>query len=132
MPVEAPLRRLLLLHRDPALARRVRALLEPSAEIHHRVAHYTHLNDALTCLQIDDADLIVVGPEPADVDQQRAVRELGAARPETPQLARLASPEPDQVAALRAAGAREILPLDEADLTAWLRTMDFCLREGPI
>jgi diguanylate cyclase (GGDEF)-like protein len=132
MPAEAPLRRLLLLHRDPALARRVRALLEPAAEIHHRVAHYTHLTDALTCLQIDDADLIVVGPEPADVDQQRAVSELGAARPETPQLALLASPEADQVAALRAAGAREILPLDEADLTAWLRTMDFCLREAAI
>lgn len=132
MPAEAPLRRLLLLHRDPALARRVRALLEPASAAHHRVAHFTHLTDALTCLQIDDMDLVLVGPEPADVDQLRAVRELGAARPETPLLALMVSPEPGQAIAARQAGARECLPLDEADLPSWLRTIDFCLREAAI
>ncbi len=132
MPAEAPLRRLLLLHRDPALARRVRALLEPAAEARHRVAHFTHLTDALTCLRIDDVDLVLVGPEPADVDQLRAVQQLGAARPETPQLALMVSPDPGRTAAVRAAGARESLPLDEADLPAWLRTIDFCLREAAI
>lgn len=132
MPVEAPLRRLLLLHRDPALARRVRSLLEPAAEARHRVAHFTHLTDALTCLRIDDVDLVLVGPEPADVDQLRAVQQLGAARPETPQLALMVSPDPGRTAAVRAAGARESLPLDEADLPAWLRTIDFCLREAAI
>jgi diguanylate cyclase (GGDEF)-like protein len=132
MPAEAPLRRLLLLHRDPALARRVRTLLEPAAEARHRVAHFTHLTDALTCLRIDDVDLVLVGPEPADVDQLRAVQQLGAARPETPQLALMVSPDPGRTAAVRAAGARESLPLDEADLPAWLRTIDFCLREAAI
>ena len=132
MPAEAPLRRLLLLHRDPALARRVRSLLEPAAEARHRVAHFTHLTDALTCLRIDDVDLVLVGPEPADVDQLRAVQQLGAARPETPQLALMVSPDPGRTAAVRAAGARESLPLDEADLPAWLRTIDFCLREAAI
>lgn len=132
MPVEAPLRRLLLLHRDPALARRVRALLEPADQTRHRVAHFTHLADALTCLQIDDVDLVLVGPEPADVDQVRAVQQLGAARPETPQLALMVSPDAAATAAVRAAGARESLPLDEADLPAWLRTIDFCLREAAI
>ncbi|MBM4131153.1 bifunctional diguanylate cyclase/phosphodiesterase [bacterium] len=132
MPAEAPLRRLLLLHRDPALARRVRTLLEPADQTRHRVAHFTHLADALTCLQIDDVDLVLVGPEPADVDQVRAVQRLGAARPETPQLALMVSPDAAHTAAVRAAGARESLPLDEADLPAWLRTIDFCLREAAI
>lgn len=132
MPVEAPLRRLLLLHRDPALARRVRALLEPVSEARHRIAHFTHLSDALTCLQIDDMDLVLVGPEPADADQVLAVRQLGAARPETPQLALMVSPDAAQTAAVREAGARESLPLDEADLSSWLRTIDFCLREAAI
>ena len=132
MPVEAPLRRLLLLHRDPALARRVRVLLEPATEARHRVAHFTHLSDALTCLQIDDVDLVLVGPEPADVDQVRAVQGLGAAHPETPQLALMVSPDAAQTAELRGAGARQCLPLDESDLPAWLRTIDFCLREAAI
>lgn len=132
MPVEAPLRRLLLLHRDPALARRVRELLEPATEARHRVAHFTHLSDALTCLQIDDVDLVLVGPEPADTDQIRAIQGLGAAHPETPQLALVVSPDAGQAAGLRGAGARQCLPLDEADLPAWLRTIDFCLREAAI
>lgn len=132
MPAEAPLRRLLLLHRDPALARRVRSLLEPAADARHRLAHFTHLSDALTCLRIDDVDLVLVGPEPADADQLMAVQQLGAARPETPQLALMVSPDAAQAAAVRGAGARESLPLDEADLPAWLRTIDFCLREAAI
>lgn len=132
MAVEFPLRRLLLLHRDPALARRVRTLLETAAEARYRVAHFTHLSDALTCLQIDDVDLVLIGPEPADADQIHAVQGLGAARPETPQLALMVSPDAGQTSALRAAGARECLPLDEADLSSWLRTMDFCLREAAI
>ena len=132
MPDEAPLRRLLLLHRDPALARRVRTLLEPVTEARHRIAHFTHLADALTCLQIDDVDLVLVGPDPADADQVQAVQQLGAARPETPQLALMVSPDPGQTAAVRGAGARESLPLDEADLPSWLRTIDFCLREAAI
>ena len=73
-----------------------------------------------------------MGPEPADADQIQAVQGLGAARPETPQLALMVSPDAGQTAALRAAGARECLPLDEADLPSWLRTIDFCLREAAI
>lgn len=132
MSAEPPVRRLLLLHRDPALARRARALLEPATEARHRVAHYTHLLDALTCLRIDDVDLVLIGPEPADAAQLRAVQEIGAAHPETPILALMVSPDSGQTAQLRAAGARECLPLDEADLSMWLRTIDFSLREAAI
>ncbi|MDP3637603.1 MAG: aconitase family protein, partial [Azonexus sp.] len=77
-------------------------------------------------------DLVLVGPGPADATQLRAVQEVGAAHPETPILALMVSPDVEQTATLRAAGAREFLPLDEADLPLWLRTIDFSLREAAI
>jgi diguanylate cyclase (GGDEF)-like protein len=133
-PVHGPeILRLLFVHRDPALAERVRGLLcggRPAAVgPEYRVAHFTHLQDSLTYLKISPVDLVLVGPEPAGTSLVEAVRRIGAAHPETPVVALLDSPSGDDIAAARAAGAREVLPADEFSREIWTRTFDFCQRE---
>jgi len=124
--------RLLFVHRDAALAERVRGLLagvRGTAGPEYRVAHFTHLQDALTYLRVSPADLILVGPQPAETPLVEGVRRVSATHPEAPVLALMTSPTPDEIAEVRSAGARETLPADEFNREIWTRTFDFCRRE---
>jgi diguanylate cyclase (GGDEF)-like protein len=124
--------RLLFVHRDPALAIRIRGMLGPLRDPLYKVAHFTHLADALTYLRISPVDVILVGPEPADEALLDAVRQFSAAHPEVPIMTLLVSPTRDEKDDLRQAGARECLPLDEFSPEIWTRTFDFCQREAAI
>jgi diguanylate cyclase (GGDEF)-like protein len=130
---EDPVLRLLFVHKDAALAERVRGLLSGNQADgegpEYRVAHFTHLQDALTYLKISPVDLVMVGPEPAGTPLLAAVRKISAAHPEVPSLALMSSPTNDEIAEAREAGAREVLPADEFSREIWIRTFDFCLRE---
>ena len=125
--------RLLFVHRDPALADRVRGLLgctgNEEAEPNYRVAHLTHLSDALTYLKISPVDLVLIGPDPAGSFLVEAIAELSALHPEVPVVALLSSPTRDERHAVRQAGARECLLADEFDFHIWSRTFEFCRRE---
>jgi len=124
--------RLLFVHRDPALATRIRGMLAPLREPFYNVAHFTHIHDALTYLSVSPVDVVLVGPEPADNDLLAAVRRLSADYPEVPVLSLVASPGRDEMDDLRQAGAWECLPVDEFSAEIWTRTLDFCRREAAI
>lgn len=124
--------RLLFVHRDPALATRIRGLLAPLREPLYKVAHFTHIHDALTYLRVSPVDVVLVGPDPADRDLLAAVRQLSADYPEVPVMGLAASPTRDEIDDLRQAGARECLPLDEFSAEIWTRTFEFCRREAAI
>jgi diguanylate cyclase (GGDEF)-like protein len=125
--------RLLFVHRDAHLADRVRGLLgcAPESPNHgnYRVAHLTHLTDALTYLKISPVDLVLIGPDPAGSDLCDSIAEMSAAHPEVPVIALLSSPTNDERQAARRAGARECLLADEFDFQIWSRTFEFCRRE---
>ncbi len=125
--------RLLFVHRDPALADRIRGLLGCASsgedEPGFRVAHLTHLTDALTYLKISPVDLVLIGPDPAGSGLVDSVAELSATHPEVPIVALLTSPTNEERIAVRTAGARECLSADEFDYNIWTRTFEFCRRE---
>lgn len=125
--------RLLFVHRDPALADRIRGLLGCTGsgedESGFRVAHLTHLKDALTYLKISPVDLVLIGPDPAGLCLVESIGELSAIQPEVPVVALLASPTDEERSAVRKAGARECLSADEFDYQIWTRTFEFCRRE---
>ncbi len=124
--------RLLFVHGDPALATRIRRMLGPLSAPTYQVAHFTHLSDAMTYLQLSPVDVVLVGPAPADEDLIAAVRQLSADHPEVPILALGVSPTRDEMDELRQAGARECLPVDEFSPDIWTRTFEFCQREAAI
>jgi len=125
--------RLLFVNRDPALADRIRGLLgcahSDGNETGFRLAHLTHLSDALTYLKISPVDLVLIGPDPAGSGLMDSISELGANHPEVPIVALLNSPTNDERIAVRKAGARECLLADEFDYEIWTRTFEFCRRE---
>ncbi len=124
--------RLLFVHRDPALATRIRGMLAPLCDPCYKVAHFTHLHDALTYLRVSPVDVVLVGPGPADEELLKAVRRLSADHPEVPVLSLAVSPTRDEMDDLRQAGARECLPVDEFTPEIWTRTFAFCQREAAI
>lgn len=125
--------RLLYVHRDPALADRIRGLLGCAScgddEPGFRVAHLTHLTDTLTYLKISPVDLVLIGPDPAGSGLVESIAELSATHPEVPIVALLTSPTNEERIAVRKAGARECLSADEFDYHIWTRTFEFCRRE---
>jgi diguanylate cyclase (GGDEF)-like protein len=125
--------RLLFVHRDPALADRIRGLLgcvsSSDNESGFRVAHLTHLTDALTYLKISPVDLVLIGPDPVGPGLVESIAELSATHPEVPIVALLTSPTGDERIAVCKAGARECLSADEFDFQIWTRTFEFCRRE---
>ena len=125
--------RLLFVHRDAALADRIRGLLCNSAaadtESGYRVAHLTHLSDALTYLKISPVDLVLIGPDPAGGGLEECIAEFSALHPEVPVVALMTSPTNNERSAARRAGARECLLADEFDRQIWTRTFEFCRRE---
>jgi diguanylate cyclase (GGDEF)-like protein len=132
MSPDHQIRRLLFVHQDPALATRIRGMLGSLRDPVYKVAHFTHLHDAMTFLQVSPADVVLVGPAPADTDLLGAVRRLSAEYPEVPLLALAVSPSRDETDGLRQAGARECLPVDEFTPEIWTRTFEFCRREAAI
>ena len=133
MSPDLPVCRLLFVHQDPALADRIRGLLGCSGsgedESGFRVAHLTHLNDALTYLKISPVDLVLIGPDPAGLGLVESIGELSDKQPEVPVVALLTSPTEEERRAVRQAGARECLSSDEFDFKTWTRTFEFCRRE---
>ncbi len=132
MSPDQPACRLLFVHRDPALATRIRGMLGPLRDPLYKIAHFTHLSDAMTYLRVSPVDVVLVGPEPADEDLLGAVRQLSADHPEVPVMALQISPTRDEMDDLRQAGARECLPVDEFSADIWTRTFAFCRREAAI
>jgi diguanylate cyclase (GGDEF)-like protein len=123
----------LFVHRDPALADRIRCLLgcndSSESDSGYRVAHLTHLSDALTYLKISPVDLVLIGPDPAGAGLVEAIAEFSANQPEVPVIALMTSPTNEQQSAVRRAGARECLLADDFDLQIWTRTFELCRRE---
>ncbi|HPF69887.1 MAG TPA: bifunctional diguanylate cyclase/phosphodiesterase [Candidatus Krumholzibacteria bacterium] len=129
MSADGQVRRLLLLHDDPGYAEHVRTLLGGSRRACFRVAHYTHLKDALAYLEVADVDLVAVGPRPADAEQCAAVARLGALAPETPVVAVLAGRSGKERERALKSGALECLDAGDLSPELWVRTFLWCLRE---
>ena len=132
MPTERALRRLLYVHRDSALADRIRRQLGRIGDPLHALAHFGHLVDGLTYLQVSPVDVVLVGPEPADCTLLEAVRKLGSHYPETPVVAVLAKADPQTESQLRQAGAKECLSAESVEAEVWSRAISYCLREMAI
>jgi diguanylate cyclase (GGDEF)-like protein len=126
---DGDIRRLLLLHEDPASAEYVRSVLSGSRRACYRVAHFTHLKDALAYLHVGDADLVLVGPRVADADATAAIGRLGAAVPETPIVALLDGRGTRAREAALRAGAMECLDTGDTTPELWVRTFVWCQRE---
>jgi diguanylate cyclase (GGDEF)-like protein len=132
MPVQSQVRRLLFVHQDPAFSGRVRDLLTTLRKPRYAVAHYTHLIDALTYLRVSPVDLVLVGPQPADVPVEKACRKVKAAFPEVPVVAMLDHLDRRREQVAREAGAMDILSAGDVNPGLWARTFDFCCRETAI
>ena len=122
-------RRLLFLHEDQVLARRVGELLSSRRAGAWRVAHHTHLKDALVHLEVGEVDLALVGPGPADTDQLSALRRFSAAGPDLPIVALLNGGSGRACREAAAAGALECLDAGDLDPVHWGRALDYCHRE---
>ena len=132
MASETLVRRLVLVHKDPVLADRVRAVLTSSVKRLYRVAHFTHLIDALTYLKVTPADVVLVGPRPVETSQDKAIQKISAAFPDIPVVALLSEMTSGGVRTAQAAGARECLWADDVNQELWSRTFEFCYREMAI
>ncbi|MFN2370362.1 MAG: EAL domain-containing protein [Candidatus Krumholzibacteriia bacterium] len=129
MSADGQVRRLLLLHEEPQFAEHLRSLLSASRRACFRVAHYTHLKDALAHLAVSPVDLVLAGPRPADAALETAIARLGAAVPEIPVVAVLhGHGQQPREAALRA-GAMECLDAADTSVELWVRTFAWCRRE---
>ena len=126
---ERQVRRLVLIDEDPILAQLVRELLESHRRVLYRVAHFTHLVDALTYFKINPVDIVLVGPSPQDGDTESVVRKLTAAHPGVPLVALVGGSDRRFEDRIQAAGAKECLRVEEVNSELWTRTLDFCHRE---
>lgn len=122
-------RRLLIIDQDPARADRLRDVLESRRRPAFRIAHTTHLPDALTLLKVSPADLLLVGTPDGDVAPEDAVDRLGRSFPEIPVLGLLTQRDVRVAERLREAGVRELLVGEDLDSELCARTIEFCLRE---
>lgn len=129
MPAAPPVRRLLFLEQDSVLAERLRDSLQSRSRPAFRVAHYTHLADALTFLKINPVDLVLVGAQPPEGGTAGAVGRIVESFPDIPVLGLLEEHNGRREAEIRAAGAQECLQKAELENELCARTFDFCLRE---
>ena len=129
MMADRPVRRLLFVNEDAALAKCVGELVSATRGGGWRLAHHSHLKDALVHLTVGEPDLVLVGPAPADSDQLGAVRRLSAAGPELPVVAVIKGRGARARREAREAGAAECLDADDLNPELWGRTLDYCRRE---
>ncbi len=132
MASDTQVRRILLIHDDQPTVTAVCGLLSSLRQPRHIVAHYQHLIDGLTYLQVNPVDLVLVGPGPADVKQSAAVRKISAVHPEVPIIALLEKNDPLQSSQLKERGAAECLVLNDLHSILWSRTFQFCLSEAAL
>ncbi len=132
MASDSTIRRLLIVHKDPEVATLVGQLLHSLRNPAYRLAHYTHFMDGLNYLLVSDADLILVGPEPADMSQLQTVRELSAAYPEIPILALVDRCDESGGALFRDAGCSDWLDLSQPNGPLWNRIFHHCWRENDL
>lgn len=130
MVSDPQVRRLLFVHEGSALARRVGELLASPRAGAWRVAHHTHLKDALVHLTVGEVDLVLVGPGPADSDQLTAVRRFSAEGPDVPVVALRRGGSGRGDGDVLAAGATECLDAGDLDPVHWGRALDYCHREA--
>ncbi|MCP4571171.1 MAG: bifunctional diguanylate cyclase/phosphodiesterase [bacterium] len=129
-PADDPsIRRLLFLHEDPEFAGRVGELLSSPRAGAWRVAHHTHLKDALVHLQVGAVDLVLVGPGPADTDQITALRRFSATGPDLPIVALVKGSGGRVCREALSAGAHECLDTDDFDPAHWGRALGYTHRE---
>ena len=122
-------RRLLFLEQDSARAELLRDTLESRSRPAFRVAHYTHLTDAVTFLKVNPVDLVLVGAQPSEAGPAGAVARITKSFPDIPVLGLLEDDNVRQETGLRSAGARECLRPGDLDSDLCARTLEFCLRE---
>jgi len=132
MASETQIKRILLVHDDQTVVTGVRGLVSSLRRPQYLVAHYQHLIDGLTYLQVNPVDLVLVGPRPADVKQSAAVRKISAVHPEIPIIALVEKNNPDSFDQLKEQGASECLCLNDMHSDLWARTFQFCLREATL
>ena len=84
MSAAPEVRRFLFLERDPTRAERLRETLESRRRPALRIAHSTHLIDALTYLRVSPADLLVIGEPAGEDDAAAATRKVVSTFPELP------------------------------------------------
>lgn len=132
MASETQVRRILLVHDDQQMVTGVRGLLSALRQPQCLIAHYQHIFDGLTYLQVNPVDLVLVGPQLADVDQASAVKKISAAHPEVPIITLVEKNNLDQYQKLKAHGAAECLCLGDMHSDLWARTLNFCLRESAL
>ena len=124
-----PVHRLLFLDHNPARAERLREATESRRMPSYRLAHYTHLNDALTFLKVNPVDLVIVGSQPEEIGAVEAITRIGHSFPEIPVIGMLDERNGREEARIRAAGAQECLAVGDLDGDLGVRTFEFCLRE---
>jgi diguanylate cyclase (GGDEF)-like protein len=129
MMADRPVRRLLFVNADATLDQRVGELVSTLRGGGWRLAHHTHLHDALVHLTVGEPDLVLVGPTPADSDQLGALRRLSAAGPELPVVALTRGRGARARREACEAGAAECLDADDLNSELWGRTLDYCRRE---
>ncbi len=132
MTPENQVRRLLFVNEDPALSGRVRKVLATLRAPRYLTAHYTHLTDALTYLRVNPVDMVLLGPDPADVSQEQACRKVRAAFPDHPVVALLNPCDQRRQQIVRRAGALDLLCAQDINPELWARTFDYCHREVAI
>jgi diguanylate cyclase (GGDEF)-like protein len=129
MATDKSARRLLLINQNPADTSRVLRVISALRKPQHIMAHYNHLMDGLTYLMVNPVDLVLVGPQPAEVDQIAAVRKINAAYPEIPIITLLDDTGLSRSLEMKDAGASECLSLDNIHTELWNKTIHFCIRE---
>ncbi len=132
MASDIQVRRILLLHDDQATVSAVRGFLSSLRQPRCILAHFQHLIDGLTYLNVNPVDLVLVGPQPADVDQVAAVKKISAGYPETPIISLIESEARDNIRKLMVSGSSDCLFLAEMRNDLWSRTFHFCLRESAL
>lgn len=132
MASETQVRRILLLHDDQSTVNVVGGFLSSMHQPRYLIAHYQHLIDGLTYLMVNPVDLVLVGPKPADVNQQAAVQKISSAHPETPIIALMEKTDEERAFLLQEKGSADCLYLDDMHRSLWSRVLGFCLKESAL
>ncbi len=129
MTIDRVDRRLLLIHGNPDTADRIRALFNPRTAHAYRLAHVTHLPDALAYLEVDSVLAVLVGTPAAGATIEHSIARLRQTLPTVPVIALLDEASTEAVTAVAEAGANDFIRLDCADPEMWLRVVEAAHRQ---